>query len=249
MTIPYATITKSDYENFSAECYYPICKFWNIYNRRTDLKNIALITYQEVQCEKCNCFFVIYGDEASEKWEYLLYDCSELLKNKKYMSCVLNVAQAHEVFFYTAIKKKLLYDPLEKKILRIDEVNDLSEKLHKVIERATLPKLKDIFIAHYYGQINLDTKEQIESAINNLKKKKTRKSLPRSFDEKDTCMKKRLNEQIKKVWDLRCKVIHKEAYRPTKDEAEGCVKQARETLMRLNMDYKIQTPISFCRAQ
>ncbi len=233
MTIPCATVTKTDYENFSAECPYQICKFWNIFNRRSDLKNTALITYQEVQCKKCSCFFAINCDEASEKWEYLLYGCYDLLENKKYMSCVLNAAQALEAFFHLAIKKKLLYDPFEKKILAKEEFNKLSEDLYERLEKTTLPGLKGMFMELYCKQINLSTKEEVSIAIRRLKKRK--KTMSDLFG------------SVENIWKLRCNVGHKEAYRPTKDEADVCLKQAREILMRLKKDYKIRTPVSFCK--
>jgi flagellar biosynthesis component FlhA len=144
------------------------------------------------------------------------------------MQCVLNTAQALEAFFYLAIKKKLLFDPRINQVIGNSEFNELSKKLYENIENNTCPDLYKIFKRLYYETINLDTKEKIIDVIKNIKK------LGKDFD-----------ETITHVWKLRCRVGRKEAYRPTKEEAEKCIAFARKAIMKFAIDFKISTPIQF----
>lgn len=104
-----ATKKSHNYENFIAEC--PYCSQRNIFNRRDDLQDFSPITGRLVIClnKECRKKFYIGGDLSQTAYGYLLYDCHELLQEKRYMYCILNITQAYEVFFSTYLQIEILY--------------------------------------------------------------------------------------------------------------------------------------------
>jgi hypothetical protein len=49
------------------------------------------------------------GDSINPAHDMLLFDCHELIERKRYMQCVLTVAQAYEVFFNHFLHVQVLY--------------------------------------------------------------------------------------------------------------------------------------------
>ena len=96
--ILYANEKSSDYENFYATC--PYCEQENIFNRRSDLGTLEPVTFKQVKCLNPDCekVFNINGYLANAAFEMLIYDCYELFRKKRYSYCILNLAQACEVF-------------------------------------------------------------------------------------------------------------------------------------------------------
>ena len=107
--IPYATEMKPSYENFVAVC--PICDFRNIFSRVSDLKEREPIAFKQVACEDCGKPFNINNDSINAAYEMLVYDCYDLMEEKHYSYCILNLAQAYEVFFSHYLRVELLYKP------------------------------------------------------------------------------------------------------------------------------------------
>lgn len=106
MIYPYSKKISRNYENFIAVC--PICEVENTYNRVTDLKTTKPISFKTVKCFKCNQNFNIHRDKVSEAYQYLILDVYELKEQKRYMYCILNLAQAMESFLSYSIRVKLL---------------------------------------------------------------------------------------------------------------------------------------------
>jgi hypothetical protein len=109
--IPYATEKECTYENFIARC--PLCGFRNIFNRVTDLQDTEPIRFREVVClnDRCKQKFNINGDLVSPAFRMLVFDCYPLKEEKKYSYCILNLAQAYEVFFSLYLRVELLFRP------------------------------------------------------------------------------------------------------------------------------------------
>lgn len=74
---------EANYENFKGEC--PYCAKYLIYNRVSDLKTIGLISGQNEECYHCNKEIRLLFDKMNPSWEMLLFDCSGLIEEKKYM--------------------------------------------------------------------------------------------------------------------------------------------------------------------
>src|SRR5690349_9162011 len=95
--VPYATKKETYYETFEAEC--PACGHWNIFNRVSDFKTVEPIAFKTVICLDCQNDFNINGDQINSAYEMLIFDCYKLKSIKRYSYCILNLAQAYEVFF------------------------------------------------------------------------------------------------------------------------------------------------------
>src|SRR3989304_5727251 len=183
--ILYSKKTNPTYENFIAIC--PYCDFKNIFNRATDLKDSNPIGFKTVKClsEKCEKSFNINGDLVSPAYQMLIFDCYDLLKEKKYSYCILNLAQAFEVFFSLYLRIKLIYKPfaIQRGKTRGNELNEIIKNLttepeNNLIENISDKKLEPLLIKLKNSKIHelrnevvhkyayRPTLEEVEKAIN-----------------------------------------------------------------------------------
>ena len=90
---------RTSYENFGVEC--PWCHNEIIFNRASDLGTFQSIVGQTVVClnSECRKSFWISNDSINTPHEMLIFDVKKLYKQKHYMNCILNLAQAYETFF------------------------------------------------------------------------------------------------------------------------------------------------------
>src|SRR5689334_15442248 len=113
---PCPTVRANDasYENLYANC--PWCGRENIFNRVTDLKTRDPIAGRNVVCEHNDCgrTFRLTGDFANPPYEMMVFDCYELIRRKRYMYVVLNVAQAYEIFFNLFFQAELAFNPFQR---------------------------------------------------------------------------------------------------------------------------------------
>lgn len=106
-----AVSINSSYEIVRAEC--PWCRGESIFNRRSDLNGSVAIANMTVSClrEECRQQFIIIGDSADDAFRMLVFDTHGLIDAKRYMAAILNLAQAHEVFFSTWLRVFVGYRP------------------------------------------------------------------------------------------------------------------------------------------
>jgi hypothetical protein len=213
----YATEHESTYENFIAKC--PHCGFINTYNRVTDLKTIYPISYMEVRCQSDDCFkkFSINGDILASSFQYLINDCYDLIKRKRYMYCILNMAQAYEAFFGLYLKVELIIKPYKKeKSIDLDKLNRLVILLFDTIEKYTFNPLRNIFINTILLSKSINSLKDSEKAIMeivNLCKEPSNESIQRLMDNEMSSLLLRIKQtNIGKERNL---VVHKLAYRPS----------------------------------
>jgi hypothetical protein len=109
--IPYWENKRTSYENFVAQCRW--CGEDSIFNRVSDLTDTSAIAFLMVSCLSPSCGepFNINGDLVDSAHEMLVLDCHELLRQKHYMSCIMTLAQAYEVFFSLLLRVELVYKP------------------------------------------------------------------------------------------------------------------------------------------
>ena len=143
---------KATYENYEVAC--PICGERNVLNRITDIKSIGAASGKPVKCLHCKRDFLIIGDNVDEKYEYFLSDSEDLIKQKKYMFCIINLCQACEAFFMKCIDIKLLWEPYRRGIFGADnrrhkDFNDFSESVQKDFEGFTYQKLLNVVFDLY----------------------------------------------------------------------------------------------------
>lgn len=224
----YAEEKDSDYENFYATC--PYCGFRNIFNRVTDLATTAPISFMAIRClnDECGQNFNINADTANAAYEMLIYDCHELIKKKKYSYCILNLAQAYEVFFALFLNIKLAFNPFNREMDSISDLDKALSRLYEKTKKCTYYTMRNIFFNLIVNNVAPTTISDALEVINNIPS--MRANLPKSEFEKiedeelkavllriDSCM----------ISKLRNDVVHKMAYRPSLDEVEKALEETK----------------------
>jgi len=233
--IPYATEKEYTYENFIARC--PLCGFRNIFNRVTDLQETEPIGFREVVClnDQCKQTFNINGDLVSPAFRMLVFDCYPLKEEKKYSYCILNLAQAYEVFFSLYLRVELLFRPFSQDPDQdLNELNVLLLKLCEKIKTYSYRNLRNIFVNSVLLTFRPSSLEEASQFINDLDKLTDTPSdvdianLPDSRLSQLLQMLKQSN-----INELRNQVVHKSAYRPSLDEVEDTIEETRGILFSL----------------
>jgi hypothetical protein len=146
--IPIAKNKRTSYENLVAEC--PYCGYDSIFNRASDLHTFEPIAGLDVTCqsEDCQRPFRIVGDSVNSAHEMLIFDCYELIGNKHYMACILNLAQAYEVFFSLFFRVELLYKPFAcDPNHQMSDLNQLLVDLQQRIVQYSFSRMRALFLS------------------------------------------------------------------------------------------------------
>jgi hypothetical protein len=233
--IPVVKIKRASYENIVAEC--PWCGKENIFNRASDLRTFRPIAGRNVSCQSVDCgkSFRIVGDRVNNPHEMLIFDCYELLERKHYMNCILTLAQAYEMFFSLFLRVELLYKPFARDIGKdINHLNRLAEQFSEKVKGHTFAPMRALFLQQIIAGPRPANLAEAEAAIAGLE--------DRPSDPKDAELEalgdKQLVALLKAVKStaintLRNQVVHKQAYRPTREEAEVALEEARSLLFPL----------------
>ena len=245
--LPYATEKETSYENFIAKC--PLCGYRNIFNRVTDLEDCSPIDFRTVSCfnDTCKQPFNINGDSASSAYRTLLLDCYQLLKLKQYMNCILTVTQAYEVFFSLFLRVELLYKPFAQiEDLTTEDFNTLSGKLEKKVKSYAFHAMRNLFIQQLIDSKKPRNLKEIKDAIGKLEGKlsKPNTSSIEAIKDKQLAVKVKALLAVS-VGNLRNRVVHKQAYRPSKEEAENAIKEARSLLFPLSTQLNLYDDINW----
>jgi hypothetical protein len=235
---------KATYENFIAHC--PWCGRENIFNRASDLKDFAPIDHRDVNClfPDCSKPFYLSGDVINAAYEMIIWDCYELLERKHYAYCILNLAQAFEVFFSQYLRVDLLYKPFASDLIKyegdIEKLNDLMKLLYRKTEKLSFERMKNLFFARVLDAAQPTSLRQSEQIISGFPDEPPWPPCP--SDEKITSAAVSADERVKdlllrlkscKVPQKRNDVVHKSAYRPTLNEVNEALKETREILFPL----------------
>ncbi len=236
----YVTKKKMNYENFVAWC--PYCDFKNIFNRVTDLRTTEPIAFMKVKClnDSCGKKFNINGDLVSPAFQMLVIDCYDLKKEKRYSYCILNLAQAFEVFFSLYLRVELLYKPfcINRKRREVEvclnRMNELEKLLYKKIKSYTFSRLRNIFINRVLCNESIDSLNYSEPIINKLDLFKDVPSDEKIESVQNTRLSKLLIDlKNTKIGELRNHVVHKSAYRPSVEEVDKSIEETRSILFSL----------------
>lgn len=245
--IRYATEMSTSYENFYSRC--PWCKHENVFNRVSDLEDVEPIAYKEVRCQKCEKPFAINNDSVNSAHEMLIFDCYRLKQEKRYIYCILNLAQAFEVFFSLYLRVHFLYRPFaqgEQKnpdIDSLDRLNDLASMLYETTKGYTFARLRNVFLNCVLKNQNVASLDEAEPIINSLPKL-TRVPSDQSIK---ACVNQEQNlaallKSVKdsKIRELRNKVVHQRAYRPTLAEVNAALEETRSIIFPLSRLLKVE---------
>lgn len=244
-SIAIARKKRTSYENYVAEC--PWCGADSIFNRASDLLTFEPIAGRDVSCLSVDCGkpFRIVGDSVNNPHEMLIYDCYELIERKHYMNCILSLAQAYEVFFSLFFRVELLYKPFgADPNLDLPEMNRLGEELQK--KTNTFAPMRALFLQHMVT--GRSPKNLAESAD-------MIKALPdRPGDPKDATIESLSDAKLVPLLmalkatginTLRNRIVHKQAYRPTREEAESALKDTENILFSLQGHLQLYDDINW----
>jgi len=236
--IPQGKDMKGTYENFIARC--PWCGQENIFNRASDLNGFAPISHREVSClfSDCSKPFSLSGDSINSAYEMIIFDCYELLQRKHYAYCILNLAQAFEVFFSQYLRVELLYKPFAVESDKdIDFLNELMGLLYRKTERLSFDLMKNLFLSRVLDVGQPKSLREAESIMNQFPDKPSCPS-DEAISTAGVSIGVRITELLLrlkscKVPQKRNQVVHKRAYRPTLAEVNDSLKETREILFPL----------------
>ena len=236
--IPYATEMRSTHENFIARC--PRCGFENIFNRASDLKGFRPIAFKIVTCLGTDCRqpFAINGDSIGPAFEMLVFDCYELLERKHYAYCVLILAQAFEAFFGQYLRVELLYRPFALEEDRdIKRFNHLAGRLHEKVKDLSYWDMRNLFFRCVLKRTHPKSLREAEAVIDARDFGLRRSRAPDKGELQNVGnqpLSALLTELLScQVHELRNRVVHKMAYRPTLDEVNAALEETRRILFPL----------------
>jgi hypothetical protein len=229
------------YENFSAVC--PHCGTRNVFNRVSDLHTSKPIDFRTVTCLEgaCGRQFSINSDWSSPAHAMLLLDCYGFLERKQFMQCVLTVAQAYEVFFSHFLHVQLLYRPFATDGSHdLPRLNRLAELLYDRIHLLAFEPLRRLFLSLVVENVAPPTLSDAEALLRSLEK---RRAVPQEAIEgipdpglRDLLLRLDATDVNK----LRNRVVHKDAYRPTREEAKSLHEEAEHILHGLTSRLRLQ---------
>ena len=230
-----------------AEC--PLCCKESIFNRASDLHTFEPISGLDVVCQNLECGkpFRLVGDRVNSRHEMLIYDCYELADRKHYMSCVLNLAQAYEVFFGLYFRVELLYKPFGIDPDReLTDLNRITKSLHDRIMKHTFAPMRALFLQHILSRRlpkNLTEAEAIVATLPEKPGDPKDVAIENIDDLKLVTLLKSLKSTS--IHILRNDVAHKQAYRPTRDQAETAIEETRSILLPLTSHLQLYDDINW----
>jgi hypothetical protein len=244
---PLATNRQTTYENFVAES--PHCGRESIFNRASDLHTFEPIEGRDVSCLNVDCTkrFRIVGNSVNNPHEMLIFDCCELARRKHYMNCILTLAQAYEVFFSLFFRVELLYKPFAADPNPdLNEMNRLSEELQKKTEKHTFAAMRALFLRHMvtrHSPKNLSESAAVITALPNQPRDPKGTSIAGLSDAK--LVRFLMALKATGINTLRNRVVHKQAYRPTREEAKSALEEAQSILPPLSSYLQLYEDINW----
>jgi hypothetical protein len=245
--IPVAESKRASYENFIAQC--PWCSGENVFNRASDLMTFEAIAGRNVSCQFAECGkpFRIVGDSVNGPHEMLIFDCYELLERKHYMNCLLSLAQAYEVFFSLFFRVEFLYKPFGANPDHdIAQLNVVSEELQDRIKEHAFVKMRALFLRHI---VSGATPKNLSDAAAAIAAFPDRPGDPKDADIEGLNDPKlvQLLKALKAttIHTARNRVVHKQAYRPTRDEVTAALSESRSILLPLTSHLRLYDDINW----
>ncbi len=233
-------IETSTYENVTAVC--PDCHFANVFNRASDLRTFRPIDLLRVKCQKCDKPFSLSGDSINVGYEMRLFEGRELIERKQYMQCALALAQAYEMFFRHFLDVQLLFRPfsaVDCEERDLAHLNRLCELLCERLHGFTFDPMRRLVLRAVVDRVAPQSLNEAEAFIHSIPEKSRDVPLVclRDLEQVTDPKLKDLLEKLLRsdAHTIRNKVVHKDAYRPSRAEAERAFAEAREVLFGLGV--------------
>lgn len=222
-------IVDGTYESVAATC--PACGHRSVYNRRSDLNTTEAISREGVTCDSCRSGYSIGGDMINPAHQMLLLDAGASLQCKQYMQAVLGVAQSFEVFFDHFLHVRLVYRPFVRDgTADIDDLNRLKDQLYSKVEAFTFEPMRRLFLQCVVNAVKPHNVAAAQGYIAWIPDQG--RDVPGVARRKiETIPTERLRDLLlglsrTSVNALRNKVVHKDAERPTREQATEAYDEA-----------------------
>jgi hypothetical protein len=251
----YAKEIENNFENYIVEC--PYCNQVITFNRSTDLKHLIKPFHLVAGCAEVDCLnpgckesFWIRDNVASEKHKYLIFDCIALIKQKRYMACIINLCTACEALFLKGLEARLLWEPWSQGVFERDvkKLNQATLFFHKQVRSYSFVRLRNLFFNMYLNDRHFGTLKAIQDYIEKecyalAKKEPSQDDLAKIKDPKT----RELFEKLKQlsIHDLRNEVAHKYVFRPGKRHVEKHFEEVKGVVIGLEARLPIEHQISY----
>jgi phage FluMu protein Com len=235
-------ILESNYEVIKVKC--PVCKGVNTFNRRSDLGTLDIISNMTVQCQKlsCNQKFIIIGDSVSALHRSMIFDCYNLLDQKRYTLCVLSLTQAFEIFFSSYIRNVIVIEPYRNDYFDLENLKTLNSLLILKIKNFCFSDLRNIFLNILIQEFHSSSLESSKRLISKFSDSELKKDPPDlSIRNLNNQSLSHLLMKLKKstIATLRNNIIHKNAYLPSEEEAKNVFKGTKEIIFGLERELNL----------
>ncbi len=228
-------ISQADYETVETSCEH--CGHGCILNRREDFADVGPYFGRNVTCPSCRSVMWVSGDTVNEPFELFLFAARESFNRKRYMLAVVNMCQAWEIVFRMFVAARFLYRPYFYSRQRgrdLDRLNDLEAELenkklkNRSFRKLAFADLRSVMIKVIVDNMSPRTLDEAREAIHGNLISTTCPSREAVSKVADTQTREILLGLLElNVGEIRNKVIHSRAYRPTRDEAERSLESAR----------------------
>lgn len=243
----------ASYENVSAVC--PKCGVRNTFNRASDIGHFSPIDGLNVVCqdERCAAPFRIGGDLVNSAHEMLVFDSDEFFRTKRYMQAILSACTAFEVFFLQFVRVTLVFRPAayareERDEDDLDWLNDAITRVECGTRRFTYGPLRQLFFGLVVDGVAPRSLAEANAAIGAIPKWPPTVDLARLKEIEGDRRELLLRVHESTLGDVRNKVVHKSAYRPTRDEAQRLVHEAWELMPRLTRAFDVHDDLHHLNA-
>ncbi|HUP62640.1 MAG TPA: hypothetical protein VNA69_19720 [Thermoanaerobaculia bacterium] len=224
-----------NYEVVRAVC--PSCGVLNVYNRRSDLGNLSHIAHLRVGCQEENCqnSFAIGADDAGPAYRTAFYDSSEFMRGKRYALVVLSVVQSLEMFFAHALRELWLLKPFmhgPRSPNDLSELNASMVRLFEKTEKFAYTSMRNAFLVAACSPLPITVREGLVlvNALPDRPPTPGDQVLNGARQEVRTLL---LSLKACDAHELRNKVVHQRAYRPSREDAESAVQRVGDILIPL----------------
>jgi hypothetical protein len=173
----------------------------------------------------------------------LIFDCDELIERKHYMNCILSLTQAYEIFFNLFLRVELLYKPFWADAnWELADLNKLADELRGKIENHVFHSMRRLFLQHLVnGRSPKDLAEAklfVAALLSNNPKNPDDADIDKLGDAELASLLKALRATT--IHKLKNRIVHKEAYRPTRNEAMSTIEETKNILLPLTGHLKLR---------
>lgn len=206
------------YENVVGTCSH--CNRVVVLNRATDLEGAYPAVRRVVSCPACSESLRLGGDNANHPVDQFRYDANQSFVERRYMQCVITLAQSMELALVLCADAWVL-GPFHEDTGRPD-FEECAARLSKALDRLTLEQLRRVLVSFALRPrpANLADATLLVSEVGKMQQKMPEPERVAQIG--DPALRSLVTALASSSFvQLRNDVVH-HAYRPTESEADAC---------------------------